>query len=258
MQRILGCVVATLAAIDPSIVFAKCPNFTGSTMEIGGVPPAQWRTDYPSSVGKVSAPWENINFRKEPQKYMSSVIETVRPHFGRSGQKLVGTGKEDWWISLWLDFTTSGREPLMGLTKERGPNPGDLSETHGPGFQVWAVGFYNAPGATILGRTFADPCNPQLPQSVNFPEGTVSENSCSPTPQQTKSSIFKVRRNTSPTSMSWGLVVVSGLWSSVSRGLCVCYKSTFQSKTRMLLILDGSLAPLAGWDLPKGTRSLTT
>ncbi len=105
---------------------------------------------------------------------MLSVLETVKPHFTRYGRKLVGTGKEDWWISLWLDYTKYGREPFMGLTKERGLKRGDLSETNPDGYQVWAVGFYNAPGATILGNIFADPCNPKVPQSVNFPEGTVS------------------------------------------------------------------------------------
>ena len=62
----------------------------------------------------------------------------------------------------------------MGLTKERGPDPGDLAETHRGGYQVWAVGFYNRPGATVLSTVFAQPCNPQLPGSVSFPEGTVA------------------------------------------------------------------------------------
>jgi hypothetical protein len=105
---------------------------------------------------------------------MLSVLETVKPHFKRDGRKLVSTGQEDWWISLWLDYTTSGREPFMGLTKERGPDPGDLSPTNRDGYQVWAVGFYNAPGATVLANVFADPCSPSVPQSVNFPEGSVS------------------------------------------------------------------------------------
>ncbi|WSG98126.1 hypothetical protein U8P76_28830 (plasmid) [Rhizobium johnstonii] len=62
----------------------------------------------------------------------------------------------------------------MGLTKERGPDPGDLSETSPDGYQVWAVGFYNRPGAAVLGDIFAQPCNPSLPVAVKFPADTAS------------------------------------------------------------------------------------
>jgi hypothetical protein len=174
MVRLLASAVCVFVAIGPSTAFSTCARFTGSTMDIGGVAKAQWRTDYPSSAGNVQMPWRNIDFRAEPQRYMLAVLETAKTLIKRDGRKLIGTGREDWWISLWLDYTTSGREPFMGLTKERGPGAGDLSMTNVEGYQVWAVGFYNTLGATVLGRIFADPCNATLPQSVNFPEGTVS------------------------------------------------------------------------------------
>jgi hypothetical protein len=56
----------------------------------------------------------------------------------------------------------------------RGPDPGDLSPTNSDGFQVWAVGFYNDAGALRLGEIFADPCDPAIPSSLTFPEGTAS------------------------------------------------------------------------------------
>jgi len=105
---------------------------------------------------------------------MQKVIESAKPHFKIENGKLVGTGAEPWWISKWLDYGTSGREPLMGLTKERGPKAGDLSSTSREGPQVWAVGFYNVPGAAILGEVFADPCAPSLPANLKFPDDTVS------------------------------------------------------------------------------------
>jgi hypothetical protein len=174
MQRIFVCAVLCLLLLHPSNVLARCGLFTASTMDVGGAPKAQWRTDYPGSAGRVTAPWQSIDFKADPTKYMLSVLETAKPYFKRDGRKLVGTGAEPWWISLWLDYTNYGREPYMGLTKERGPDEGDLSETSRDGYQVWAVGFYNAPGSTVLGNVFGDACNPQLPASVNFPEGTVS------------------------------------------------------------------------------------
>ncbi len=101
-------------------------------------------------------------------------FSTAKGQFRRDDRKLVGVGSEKWWISLWLDYTTSGREPYMGLTKERGPDPGDLSETNSDGYQVWAVGFYNERGASLLHTVFAQPCAPVVPSSLNFPEGSVS------------------------------------------------------------------------------------
>jgi hypothetical protein len=168
------CIVILLALFDTSTAIARCARFNGSTMDIPGVAKAKWRTDYPSSYETAPASWLAIDFTTHPREYMSKVLETVKPHFRRQDRKLVGSGNEDWWISLWLDYTTYGREPLMGLTKERGPDPGDLSAINTEGSQVWAVGFYNVPGASVLGKVFADPCNPAMPHSVSFPLGSVS------------------------------------------------------------------------------------
>jgi hypothetical protein len=73
-----------------------------------------------------------------------------------------------------MDYDRAGREPHIGLTKERGPRAGDLSPASIAGPQVWAVGFYNEPGAVIFGRIFSDPCNPSVPDKVLFPERTAA------------------------------------------------------------------------------------
>ncbi|MDE2809470.1 MAG: hypothetical protein OXN90_13730 [Gemmatimonadota bacterium] len=156
---------------------AQCNRFHASTLHANGVPSANWRTDYPTAPPRdFKAPWLEIDFVSNPVKYMQSVLESVRNDFERSDQHKRLIPKEDaqWWISLWLDYGPFGREPRMGLTKERGPDPGDLSPTNVDGHQVWAVGFYNARGASVLGNVFSDPCNPNVPRNVKFPEGTVA------------------------------------------------------------------------------------
>jgi hypothetical protein len=105
---------------------------------------------------------------------MNAVLSTIRPYFKYNGSELAGTGTEPWWISEWMDYGDLGREPLMGLTKERGPLAGDLSDTAQQGSQVWAVNFYNEAGAVTLGKVFADPCSPSVPAQVLFAEGTVA------------------------------------------------------------------------------------
>ena len=156
--------------------YANCPRFNASTMHANGEQAVSWRMDYPKETNDIRAPWLQIDFATHPVQYMQAVLEVVQKGFRRSNleKRLVGKSNSQWWISLWMDYTNSGREPLMGLTKERGPDPGDLSPTSSDGHQVWAVGFYNAPGASILGMIFKDACEPKVPQSLSFPEGTAS------------------------------------------------------------------------------------
>lgn len=166
-----------LILLSSAIAMAEsCPRFDASTMKVDGIAQAQWREDYPSTSpnSRDTQPWETISFRSFPADYMQKVLETAKPHFKNADGRLVGTGSEPWWISKWLDYGTSGREVLMGLTKERGPKAGDLSATSTESAQVWAVGFYNTPGAAVLGEIFADPCAPSLPVNLKFPDDTVS------------------------------------------------------------------------------------
>lgn len=166
-----------LVVLSQSIAVAdSCPRFQASTMTVNGVAPAQWRENYPNVFPnpRDDQPWETISFRNAPANYMQKVLDSARPHFKNVDGRLTGTSSAPWWISKWLDYGTSGREPLMGLTKERGPKAGDMSETSTDGAQVWAVGFYNAPGAAVFGEVFADPCAPSLPVNLKFPADTVS------------------------------------------------------------------------------------
>jgi hypothetical protein len=144
-------------------------------MDEAGGAMANWRTDYPNASAAFRSPWESIDFRSNPADYMEAVKSTIEPYFDVSQNgHLIGTGVEPWWIAPWMDFMSSGRERRMGLTKERGPRPGDLSPISSGGYQVWAVGFYNDVGATILNEVFEDPCDPSVPVRVLFPENTVA------------------------------------------------------------------------------------
>lgn len=154
---------------------ARCSTFSQSTMYDAGVSPiASWRTDYPSSATLETPPWHNIPFATEPARYMDAVLGTVRPYFRYQDSKLVSTGSEPWWMSEWMDYDKLGREPLMGLTKELAPFKRQLSRISEAGSQVWAVNFYNEPGAVALHQVFADPCLPEVPQKLLFQEGTVA------------------------------------------------------------------------------------
>ncbi|MER8445032.1 hypothetical protein NKH52_17750 [Mesorhizobium sp. M1066] len=166
---------AWLLTAAPAGAVDLCSTFTESTMHHAGVSPvATWRTDYPSRLSATPAPWSGISFADEPERYMKAVLDEVRPYFVRKDKTLVGAGDGPWWLSLWMDYDKLGREPLMGLTKELAPRTRQLSRTSESGSQVWAVNFYNEPGAVALHQVFADPCSPTIPKELLFAEGTVA------------------------------------------------------------------------------------
>jgi hypothetical protein len=134
-----------------------------------------WRADLPATPGAAAHAWETVPLSNW-QGYMAAVLSEIRA----SGLKLSGASlKMDptakWWITPWMDYGPNGRERNLGLTKERSPDPGDLSPTSKGGAQVWAVGFYNQEGASAVARVFADPCNPVMPVgAAAFPAKSAS------------------------------------------------------------------------------------
>lgn len=167
--------IAGMLALSSGTATARCKTFSQSTMYDAGISPvAAWRTDYPASSSAGAPAWNTIPFATEPERYMAAVLDSVRPFFHFKANSLVGTGSEPWWMSEWMDYDKFGREPLMGLTKELAPRTHQLSQTSQTGSQVWAVNFYNEPGAVTLHQVFADPCSPAVPEKLLFAEGSVA------------------------------------------------------------------------------------
>lgn len=144
-----------------------------------------WRTDYPTTLVNQTQAWESVPFKPAQsvpnwRDYMKAVIDEVKASGVQITNKAITIGQNSpWFISLWMDEGRSGRESVLGLTKERSPDPGDLSPTSTEDHQVWALGFYNQEGAYGLGQIFADPCNPKVPAPVagkpwRFPNRTAS------------------------------------------------------------------------------------
>ncbi len=162
------------AALAVSVQQAGACDRFGNSTYLNDPDPAEWRLDFGVATAAADPPWLAFDFRTQPEEYMEAVKSTAQGHFEIDAQRLAGTGQEPWWISPWMDYSTAGREPLMGLTKERGPKPGDLAPVHDYGYQVWAVGFYNGAGAQTFAEIFADPCDPTFPETISFADGTAS------------------------------------------------------------------------------------
>lgn len=178
MRRVLRVASATLLMSGLFLSTSEavvCNRFSGSTAETtGGMVNLPWRTDYPASAGAIAKPWTAFKVDTRWRDYMDAVLSTIRPHVSIAGKKLTMSAGAPWWVSSWLDVGNNGREPILGLTRERKPDPKDLSPTSADNHQVWAVGFYNQPGAFELGKVFADPCDADVDPPPIFPTGTVS------------------------------------------------------------------------------------
>lgn len=163
-------------------VAGNCSRFplTKSTAHKVGVPALQWRTDFPKTMPPLQAPWSPIKFDSDWRGYIGAILNEVKASgMSIDAGAITMPAEASWWIAPWMDFGTKGREPMAGLTKERGPDPGDLAPNSGKNHQVWAIGWYNARGAYALGQVFADPCNPKVlagqdGKAFTFPDGSAT------------------------------------------------------------------------------------
>lgn len=117
-------------------------------------PPANWsgpvfkpRLDYPTTSPPFSErPWERIDFKKEPGKFMQSVLEYCFDGNVENDFVPQKNPKRKWFHAPWMCRTAMGREPIHGLTFERPAPIGYLAETQKHLRQSWAVAMYNEIG----------------------------------------------------------------------------------------------------------------
>jgi len=131
--------------------------------------------NFPTAAPPVNHPWreQNVRFDTDPQKYADIIKSIAKSAIQLSASK-ISIDKTVLWTTPFMNYGNSGREHYNGLTKERGPDPGDLSETSAGNEQVWAVGWYNAVGAYQLGKIWSNRCNPDEAAAKLFPDDTLS------------------------------------------------------------------------------------
>lgn len=170
-------VSATLVAVDTSPSLAACSvpdartqpsqNYSGLVFKLSRAFPSQLRSD--------SKPWDTINFKVDWKAYLNAVLIYALEGNTEPGVDFYAerNAKRNWYHAPWMHPTDSGREFVHGLTRERGPDPYDLSSSPVPTRQAWAIGYYNEEGGYVLGKVWARPCDPD-PNHALFPVGTVS------------------------------------------------------------------------------------
>jgi hypothetical protein len=135
--------------------------------------------DYPDTVPPDDYPWKEIDYETEPMRYLMAVRQYV--YEGNLSDdpnrpwEIQNNPKRKWYHAPWLHTGKNRREFIHGLTRELPSVPGQLWDKppQTDTIQNWAVGFYNAPGAKVIGEVWCDPNKPDL-GGVRFPEDTVS------------------------------------------------------------------------------------
>lgn len=165
-----------ISLISSGVAYSyECNQFEGSTLYIGSVPDVvKLNTDYPTHISGFQAPWADINYQDDWKRYMSTVFSTIENEVTIENNRIRLNPSSSWYEALWMDYGNAGREPLNGLTRERGPDEGDVAPSSPEGGQVWAIGWYNHVGAKTFAEIYEDPCNPKLQERVDFEVGTVS------------------------------------------------------------------------------------
>ncbi len=128
---------------------------------------------YPTAVPTESLPWAGISFVNEPELYLRTVLAYVLEGNREVDWRIGDNAIRKWYHAPWMHFGRRGREPIRGLTSERGSDPLELHASQTFKTRNWAVGFYNAYGGYTLGQVWKDPAHPAT-ANVIFPVGTVS------------------------------------------------------------------------------------
>jgi hypothetical protein len=112
-------------------------------------------------------PWDEINFKTEPEKYMTAVLT-----YALAGNDInLVKPPVDWYHAPWLHADCRGREYVHGLTMERTAPRQSLHPNQTDPVDNWAVGLYNRTGAYTVGQVWKG--NEPDPKKADFPRGSV-------------------------------------------------------------------------------------
>src|SRR6185312_16252300 len=106
-----------IPALFPVAADAGCARFLDSNstaVNSTGTITLPWRTDYPSSLPTISHAWETVDFKTDWQGYIAAVLSEVKSAgLNITNKKINLSSGANWWISLWMDYSSFGREPLL-------------------------------------------------------------------------------------------------------------------------------------------------
>ena len=140
----------------------------------------QLSDQYPQKLPPVEDyPWLEFHFAEAPRAYLDAVLRYVLEGNIAVDWDIARNRVRTWYHAPWMHRGRRGREPIRGLTLERGSRWHELSRHQTRRTNNWAVGFYNPRGAFTIGQVWKDPTNPDS-SKAQFEIGTVAAKDTAP------------------------------------------------------------------------------
>ena len=163
------------------LLLSSSLSYAQSFPDYGYAPPTDWSEAtfelsqrYPKALPVASHfPWQDIDFRKEPERYLLAVINYCYEGNLQADFRVQNNTIRRWYHAPWLHYGPNGRDFVKGLTRERSSRPFELSPVQSQQYRNFAVGFYNDLGGFTIGQVWNNPKKPDV-RKATFPEGTMS------------------------------------------------------------------------------------
>lgn len=133
---------------------------------------------YPKNFPTSPKPWENWNFKKDPEAYLAKIkaylFAGMKDADWRPGQNKV----HHWYHMPWVTMGRRAREGVRGLNRNADAKPFELAPTQTQPQQKWELSFYNNYSAYQIGQIWCPQGKKGLKAGApdltktEFPEGS--------------------------------------------------------------------------------------
>ncbi|MVT71329.1 hypothetical protein GPL21_40795 [Bradyrhizobium pachyrhizi] len=163
---------------QPGPFVAQCtgrfPDYIVNSSHDAGAYTGPWfllSQNYPTTPPQDSYPWLKIDF-SDVDRYLYALRDYSFEGMIESDFRPERNSVRPWFHMPLMTYGPPRREPIRGLTEERSVTGPELGVKPNVTIRNFAIGFYNAPGATTIGTVWAS-ANPNL-AAARFAEGTAS------------------------------------------------------------------------------------
>jgi len=176
--RCLGVDTHGKAAPDPAPFTAQCtgtfPDFITPSKYLKGPYKGPWfllAQSYPQTAPADDYPWLKIDFDKADD-YLYALENYAFDGMVEKDFRAEDNKVRPWFHMPLMNDGPFRREPVRGLTEERSIKGPELGVKVGTTIHNYAIGFYNAAGATAIAKTWKT-STPDI-SAVQFPEGSMA------------------------------------------------------------------------------------
>ena len=165
-------------APEPAAFVAQCsgkfPDFAVASSYLSGAYKGPWfvlSQNYPAAAPADQYPWLTIDFDKADD-YLAALRTYSFDGMIDAGFRPESNKVRPWFHMPMMNDGGGRREPIRGLTEERPISGPELGVKPGTTIHNYAIGFYNAAGATAIAKAWQG-SRPDI-SAVQFPQGTMT------------------------------------------------------------------------------------